>query len=61
MFVYSKPNIYNLHGKLGREIFDEIKNTPISDLSALRERVKKSKEELKRIRENEKRQREVTE
>ena len=60
MFVYSKPNIYNLHGKIGREIFDEIKNTPPSDLSALRERVKKSKEELMRIRENEKRKRTVT-
>lgn len=31
MIKYYKPNMANLKGKLGREIMDEIKNTPPSD------------------------------
>lgn len=35
MFIYYKPNMANLKGKLGREIMAAIRDTPLSDHSKL--------------------------
>lgn len=54
--TYTKPNMANLRGRTGREIFKAIRNTPPADFTNLT----KGAEECKRkIREMEKREKKI--
>ncbi len=50
---YYKPNMAALSGKLGREIFETIKNSPAPDHTKLREEVEELKAQILEARKQE--------
>lgn len=44
--TYVKPNMANLHGKVGREILETIRNSTPPDLSDIRQKVEENKKKI---------------
>jgi len=48
--VYYKPNMSNLHGRMGKSIIETIKNTPPAPKDEARKKVEEYKRNILRIR-----------
>ena len=50
--TYSKPNMANLHGRVGREVLRAIRNTPPADFTNLEKGVQECEKRLRAMEKN---------